>query len=103
MKKALQAVLFTFLSVSAFARGIETLDPNLTSEAQQLDRIFARAGEEFGVPADLLRSIAYVESRWTNHVPVAEEGAVPPSYGGMGLRDADWFGPSPIVAVSRVG
>ena len=105
MKKALLAVLFSFLSVSAFARGIEAIDPNLSREAQQLDRMFARAGEEFGVPADLLRSIAFVESRWTNHVPAMEqeEGAVPPSYGVMGLRDDDWFGHSLRDAAAMIG
>src|SRR6185369_12355501 len=105
MKKALLAVLFSFLSVSAFARGIEAIDPNLSREAQQLDRMFARAGEEFGVPADLLRSIAFVESRWTNHVPAMEqeEGAVPRSYGVMGLRDDDWFGHSLRDAAAMIG
>jgi len=85
MKKALLAVLFSFLSVSAFARGIEAIDPNLSREAQQLDRMFARAGEEFGVPADLLRSIAFVESRWTNHVPAMEQ-----EEGGCLVRTASW-------------
>jgi len=105
MKKALLAILFSFLSVSAFARGIEAVDPNLSRDAQQLDRMFIRAAEEFGVPADLLRSIAFVESRWTNHVPSIEqeEGAVPPSYGVMGLRDDDWFGHSLRDAAAMIG
>lgn len=104
MKKALPAVLFSFLSVCAFARGIEPIDPNLSREAQQLDRMFIKAADEFGVPADLLRSIAFVESRWTNHVPdVAEEGAVPPAYGVMGLRDDDWFGHSLRDAAAMIG
>jgi N-acetyl-anhydromuramyl-L-alanine amidase AmpD len=66
--------------------------------------MFIQAANEFGVPADLLRSIAFVESRWTNHVPdVAEEGAVPPAYGVMGLRDDDWFGHSLRDAAAMIG
>lgn len=101
MNKFLLAVLFSFLSISAFARGIEAVDPALSSGAQQLDRMFARAGEEFGVPADLLRSIAFVESRWSNdNVPA---GDMPAAYGVMGLRDDDWFGHSLRDAAAMIG
>ena len=99
MKKALLAVLFSFLSIPAFAVGLE----RHTTEAEQLDPMFERAGEEFGVPADLLRSIAFVESRWTNHVPAVEDGGVPASYGVMGLRDDDWFGHSLVDAAAMIG
>ena len=97
MKKALLAVLLSFLSISAFAVGLDRKDE------EQLDPMFDQAGEEFGVPADLLRSIAFVESRWTNHVPVVEEGGVPASYGVMGLRDDDWFGHSLVDAAAMIG
>ncbi len=103
MRHALLAVLLSFVSITAFARGHESPDPNLSSNAQQLDRMFARAADEFGVPADLLRAIAFVESRWTSHTPVIEEGAMPPSYGVMGLRDDDYFGHSLVDAAAMIG
>ena len=99
MKKTLLAILFSFLSIPAFAVGLE----RHSTEAEQLDPMFERAGEEFGVPSDLLRSIAFVESRWTNHVPFVEEGGVPASYGVMGLRDDDWFGHSLRDAAAMIG
>jgi len=101
MNKILLAVLFSFLSIPAFARGIEAVDPNLSSGAQQLDRMFVRAGEEFGVPADLLRSIAFVESRWSNDN--VQAGDMPAAYGVMGLRDDDWFGHSLRDAAAMIG
>ncbi len=104
MRHALLAVLLSLVSIPAFARGIQPPDPQLSSDAQQLDQLFARAGDEFAVPADLLRAIAFVESRWTNHAPVIEEeGAMPPSYGIMGLRDDDYFGHSLRDAAAMIG
>lgn len=63
------------------------------------------AARESGVPADLLRAIAYVETRWTQRVPAAPQGddAQPPSYGVMGLRDDDWFGHSLVDAAAMIG
>src|SRR3954452_22993876 len=101
MKKTLLAILLSFLSIPAFARGLEPVDPNLSREAQQLDRMFARAGEEFGVPADLLRSIAFVDSRWSNGN--VSMGDMPAAYGVMGLRDDDWFGHSLRDAAAMIG
>jgi hypothetical protein len=57
-------------------------DPNATA----LDREFAGAGEEFGVPTDLLKAIAYVETRWEMVVGEAEHDGVEPAFGIMALR-----------------
>jgi N-acetyl-anhydromuramyl-L-alanine amidase AmpD len=105
MKKTLLAVLFSFLTLSAFGRGTDVIDRDLTPDAQALDRAFVRAASETGVPVDLLRAVAFVESRWTNLAPPAdrEEGAVPPAYGVMGLRDDDWFGHSLRDAAALIG
>jgi hypothetical protein len=96
MKKTLAALLLSLIAVSAFARG--------DSDIQQLDRLFRSASHESGVPANLLRAVAFVESRWTQHVPsAAEEGAMPPAYGVMGLHDDDWFGHSLRDAAAFIG
>src|SRR6185295_14751139 len=92
MKKALLAILFSLLTVPAFG---------LSDDAQQLDRMFVRAADEFGVPADVLRSIAFVESRWSNDN--APSGDMPRAYGVMGLRDDDWFGHSLVDAAAFIG
>src|SRR5258706_9009748 len=96
----LLAVLLSLLAVSAFAR-----DVDLANEARQMDRVFADAARESGVPAELLRAIAYVETRWTQRTPGALQGddAPPPSYGVMGLRDDDWFGHSLVDAAAMIG
>src|SRR5690606_33368470 len=57
-------------------------DPNATA----LDQEFAGAGDEFGVPADLLKAIAYVETRWEMVAGEAEHDGVEPAFGIMALR-----------------
>jgi hypothetical protein len=98
----------------------------LSIEAGQYDRWFDEAAASYDVPADLLRSIAFVETRWTQIVPerqvpphqpslvagnavsssVAQEEAeadLPPVYGMMGLRNDDHFGHSLIDAAGLIG
>ena len=88
---------------------------DLSVEARQLDQSFDAAAIEFNVPADLLRSMAFVESRWNPQLvarahprlrdqPSAEdETEMPRSYGVMGLRDDDYFGHSLIDAAGMIG
>lgn len=54
--------------------------------AAQLDAIFADAGTEFGVPAALLKSIGYVETRWQMVRGEAEFPGQQPAFGIMALR-----------------
>ncbi len=59
---------------------------------------FESAAAEFNVPADLLRSIAFAETRW-EHLQWAEGDTascmgLPRSYGVMALRSDSWFGHS---------
>jgi N-acetyl-anhydromuramyl-L-alanine amidase AmpD len=58
----------------------ETLDPT------KLDAVFARAGEEFGVPAEILKSVGYVETRWQMVSGEAEFPGQHPAFGIMALR-----------------
>jgi N-acetyl-anhydromuramyl-L-alanine amidase AmpD len=87
---------------------------HLSVEASQIDQWIDSAATEFDVPADLLRSIAYVESRWNTHLTAQrprlsprsqpeDETAMPNSYGVMGLRDDDYFGHSLIDAAGLIG
>jgi N-acetyl-anhydromuramyl-L-alanine amidase AmpD len=69
----------------------EAPGPLATGEARQdspartqLDAVFARAAAEFGVPADLLKAVAYEETRWSVGVPGHESDA-PFQHGVMGL------------------
>ncbi len=64
---------------------------------QNLSPVFESAAREFGVPASVLKGIAFVETRWMHVRPETShesESHMPPAYGVMGLRDDDWFGHS---------
>ena len=54
--------------------------------ASPYDLIFEEAGEEFGVPASLLRAIGYVETRWQMVEGHEEFPGVPVAHGVMALR-----------------
>ncbi|HYW11407.1 MAG TPA: N-acetylmuramoyl-L-alanine amidase [Longimicrobium sp.] len=59
--------------------------PEAPSSAQ-LDAIFAEAGSEFGVPASLLKSIGYVETRWQMVRGESEFPGQKAAFGIMALR-----------------
>lgn len=50
------------------------------------DTLFAAAGAEFGVPAELLRAIGYVETRWQMVAGREEHDGMPAAHGVMALR-----------------
>ncbi|MFY0565700.1 N-acetylmuramoyl-L-alanine amidase [Archangium lansingense] len=52
----------------------------------QLDAAFAKAGADFGVPADLLKGISYTETRWEHVQGEVEFEGIPAAYGLMALR-----------------
>lgn len=58
--------------------------PPLT--ATELDAIFARAGSEFSVPADLLKAISFTETRWQMVQGAVEFEGMPAASGLMALR-----------------
>lgn len=53
-----------------------------------LDAVFARAGQEFGVPAELLASVAFAETRFEMVRGESEFPGQLPAFGVMGLRGA---------------
>jgi len=54
----------------------------------KLDPVFARAAGEFHVPADLLKSVGYVETRWQMVSGREEFAGQAPAFGVMALRGA---------------
>lgn len=107
-------VLLLSLPLAAVAHASDR--SQLSDHAQQFDRWFEEAGAEFDVPADLLRSIAFVESRWQHRAPVdaavrgplgrvrhTDDDAPPPAFGVMGLHDDDFFGHSLVDAAGMIG
>lgn len=54
----------------------------------RLDPVFARAAQEFNVPADLLKSVGYVETRWQMVSGRQEFAGQEPAFGIMALRGA---------------
>jgi N-acetyl-anhydromuramyl-L-alanine amidase AmpD len=60
--------------------------PDAAPEARELDALFARAGREFGVPTELLKSVGYVETRWQMVRGESEFPGQKPAFGIMALR-----------------
>jgi N-acetyl-anhydromuramyl-L-alanine amidase AmpD len=73
------------------ACGSEPTSPRVDEPApapteKQLDAIFAAAGQEFNVPAELLKSIGYVETRFQMVRGEVEFEGMAPAFGIMALR-----------------
>ncbi|HEX8831563.1 MAG TPA: N-acetylmuramoyl-L-alanine amidase, partial [Longimicrobium sp.] len=87
-KFALAAGALAFLAACSDqptgARGPET-EP---VPAQSLDAAFEKAGRDFGVPAALLKSVGYVETRWQMVRGESEFEGQEPAFGIMALRGA---------------
>lgn len=111
------------LVVSFFSFGAAANAQLLSPEAEQYDRWFTEASEEFDVPVELLQAIAWAETRWRHIIAENEprhehdelDGArgqraagsrdrgQPPVHGIMGLRDDDHFGHSLQLAAALIG
>ncbi|AWB91577.1 N-acetylmuramoyl-L-alanine amidase [Aeromicrobium chenweiae] len=61
-----------------------TVDCSWASPGVPLEQAFTRAGQEAGVPAELVKAVSYLQSRWDDHGgrPSADGG-----YGPMNLTD----------------
>ena len=60
--------------------------PAAPAPQQSLDAVFDRAGRDFGVPASLLKSVGYVETRWQMVEGHTEFEGMPAAHGLMALR-----------------
>ncbi|PTL84625.1 N-acetylmuramoyl-L-alanine amidase [Vitiosangium sp. GDMCC 1.1324] len=67
----------------------------------ELDSAFAQAAAEFKVPADLLKAIAYTETRWEMVKGEQEFEGMPAAYGLMALRGANVTEAARLAGVSE--
>ena len=70
--------------------------------------LFEKAAQEFGVPADILKGVAFAETRWEQLTwPPGEtaspETGMPRPYGIMSLWDNEHFGHSLVDAAKLIG
>lgn len=79
-------LLSVITSALACSSGAITGQIDEPVDAVALDPLFAEAERETGVPADLLKAIAFTETRWSM-VEGAEHDGTEPAHGVMGLRD----------------
>ena len=78
-----------------------------SQEVSLLHSAFESASKEFSVPVEILKGIAFVESRWTQIQPDPDSSSanctgMPPAYGVMGLRDDEYFGHSLVEAAQLI-
>ncbi len=84
--------IITIISFSATAQKIQS-NPSTT----QLIDAFSAASKTYNIPEDLLKAVAYEQTRYANIIESASDrkaGTQPPLYGVMGLRNDNWFGHS---------
>lgn len=93
-----QCILVFFFAATACGQNLSQ---------QEILSAFASAGEEFGVPADILKGIAFSETRWQQlqwaEGDTASCAGLPRAYGIMALRDDPFFGRSLPLAAGLIG
>lgn len=101
---------FTMICIFVVSLSAQTVpNRNLHQEDRELYNVyFDRAGEEFGVPSDILRGLSFSETRWTHMVWNDDDlrsscTGIPRVYGVMGLWDNDYFGFSLREAAALIG
>jgi hypothetical protein len=78
------------------------------TRAANYPALFEQAAGEFNVPADVLKGIAFAETRWEHLMwppgeTVSPENGMPRPYGIMSLWDNPYFGHSLIEAAALIG
>ena len=96
-----------FLCAIALLTSVTVLHGQQASQ-RAYNPLFEQAANEFGVPVDLLKGIAFAETRW-DHLVWAEGDTIsscsgmPRAYGVMGLWDNEHFGHSLREAAALIG
>ena len=77
------------------------------TRAANYPALFDQAAEEFNVPADILKGVAFAETRWEHLTwppgeTVSPDNGMPRPYGIMSLWDNDHFGHSLIEAAALI-
>jgi len=102
MRKIICYLLFVFMiTVNLFAQTGNSVQPN-----KILSKIFEDAAVKFNVPSDLLKSISYSETRFSNIIQSNKNrgpNQQPPVYGIMALKNDNWFGHSLIEGAKLIG
>lgn len=80
--------------------GARRTDPEAPASQLSLDAAFSRAGRDYGVPADLLKSLGYVETRWQMIRGESEFEGQEPAFGVMALRGANLTRGAQLAGVS---
>jgi len=115
---AVVAVLLLLAAVGAQA-GPDKTDEELRREAAIAEfasrtkaanypALFDQAAREFNVPADILKGVAFAETRWEHLTwppgeTVSPENGMPRPYGIMSLWDNPFFGHSLVEAATLIG
>ncbi len=92
--------IISILSLTASAQKVQS-----TPSAAQLIDAFSTASKAYNVPADLLKAVAYEQTRYSNIIESDADrgpGVQPPLYGVMGLRNDNWFGHSLIEGAKLI-
>jgi N-acetyl-anhydromuramyl-L-alanine amidase AmpD len=79
----------------------EDVRPEAERTPYALDAAFAKAGADFGVPADLLKAISYTETRWEMVQGAEEFEGMPAAHGLMALRGAKLTEGARLAGVSE--
>jgi hypothetical protein len=121
MKKLLCTCLVLVFALAGFARGMDTPKTEedtrreaaiaeFTRKMQEANypAMFDMAGQEFNVPSDILKAVAFAETRWDHLTwPPGEtaspETGMPRPFGIMSLWDNQYFGHSLIDAAALIG
>lgn len=66
----------------------------LRAQVPDLNACFQSAAVQYNVPVDVLKAVAYAETKFYHHIPDSPVGhnGKPAAYGIMGLRNDGWFG-----------
>jgi N-acetyl-anhydromuramyl-L-alanine amidase AmpD len=82
------------------------IEPALGQSPEDMNNVFQSNAVSYDVPIDILKSIAYTETRLSHVIPHDDYESctgVPHSFGMMGLRDDNWFGHSLLDAANLIG
>lgn len=73
---------------------------------ENISNFFEQSAIQFNIPLDLLKAVAYAETRFYHNIPDSSHqscSGIPHTYGIMGLRNDDWFGNSLLEAAKLIG
>jgi len=90
------------------ARAAAIADFTEKMKAANYPALFDKAAQEFNVPADILKAVAFAETRWEHLTwppgeTVSPENGMPRPFGIMSLWDNPYFGHSLVEAAKLIG